>query len=170
MLWILLETDVVVVESYRFRGVGGAFAGGTGAPEGTANAVVGFGFRVGGEVGAEDRDPLSGTVADAYRTHAHRFTVIVPRDLDEEQVATVQTLLDVHRPAHTLVEVCTAGQGMRVGVGLHLEVSTLVGPSAGFHRSVVGDVALGSGAVLGSPRAGLRLGGSHLGPDVAVDP
>jgi hypothetical protein len=170
MLQIYLGTDVVIVEAYRFRGVGGAFAGAaTGGPEGTANAVVGFGFRVGGEVGEEDREPLAGTVADAYQTHAHRFTVLVPRDLDAEQAATVQSLLDLHRPAHTLVEVCTVGHGMRVGIGLHLEVSTLVGPSAGFHRATVGEGVLGS--VLGKPRAGVRPGGTHLGTgDAVVDP
>jgi phage tail-like protein len=170
MLQIYLGTDVVIVEAYRFRGVGGAFVGATASePEGTANAVVGFGFRVGGEVGEADRSPLAGTVADAYRTHAHRFTVLVPRDLDAEQLATVRSLLDLHRPAHTLVEVCTVGDGMRVGIGLHLEVSTLVGPSAGFHRATVGEGVLGS--VLGVPRAGVRPGGTHLGTgDAVVDP
>jgi phage tail-like protein len=172
MLEIYLEAPVILIEAYRFRGVG-AVAGGNpadqGAP-GTANAVVGFGYRVGGEVGQAERRPLAGAVSDAYAAQAHRFTVLVTRDLDDEQLATVQALLDQHRPAHTLVEVCTVGHGMRVGIGLHVEVSTLVGPSAGFYRAVVGDVVLGGGAVVGKARAGVRSDGSRVGIDSVVDP
>ena len=172
MLEIYLGTRVVIVEAFRFRGVESALGGGGGAaggePRGAAAAVVGFGLRVGGEPG--DGEPPAGHVADAYQTHAHRFTVLVPRDLDTDQLATVQSLLDLHRPAHTLVDVCTVGRGMRVGIGLHLAVSTLVGPSAGFHEAVVGEATLGPGTVVGRPRAGVRPGGSHLGTDTVVDP
>jgi phage tail-like protein len=170
MLEIYLEAQVILIETFRFRGLGSAAAGGTG----TADAVVGFGYRVGGEPGEErggaDGAPPAGTAADAFATHAHRFTVLVARDLDAEQLATVHSLLDLHRPAHTLVEVCTVGAGMRVGIGLHVAVSTLVGPGAGFYPAVLGDAVLGTGAVLGKPRAGVRTGGSRLGTDTVVDP
>lgn len=161
MLEIYLESPVIIIEDYRFRGLGGAFAGDPDATTGTA--VVGYGYRVGGADGPEG-------MADAYTLHAHRFSVLVTRDLDEEQLAAVQTLLDLHRPAHTLVEVCTVGRGMRVGIGLHVAVSTLVGPSAGFHPSVVGTIVLGAESVLGKPRAGVRSDGSRLGVDTLVDP
>ncbi|MGH8934517.1 MAG: phage tail protein, partial [Egibacteraceae bacterium] len=172
MLKIYLDCDVVILESFRMRGTGGASltgdAGGAG-PQGAANAVVGFGFRVGGEVGEQTAQPLSGTAADAFQTHAHRFSVIVPRDLDGEQLDTVGHLLDLHRPAHTLVEVCTVGRGMRVGLGLHVEVSTVVGRSSGFRRAVLGGHRLGTNAVIGKPRAGVRPGASRLGTDTVVD-
>ena len=171
MLKIYLGCDVVILESFRMRGTGGAsLTGGTGGPKGAATAVVGFGLRVGGEVGEATAQPLSGTVADAFQTHAHRFSVIVPRDLDDEQLEVVRHLLDLHRPAHTLVEVCTVGRGMRIGVGLHVEVSTVVGPSSGFRRAVLGSHRLGTNAVLGKPRAGVRPGGARLGADTVVDP
>lgn len=170
MMEIYLDSDVVIVEAFRFRGTGGAFADGAAEPEGTANAVIGHGFRVGGEVGEATAQPLTGTIADAYRTHAHRFSVIVPRDLDEEQLQTLAHLLDLHRPAHTLVDVCPVGRGMRIGVGLHVEVSSVVGPSAGFRPSVVGASRVGPPTVLGRPRAGVRAGGARLGQNTVVDP
>lgn len=170
MMEIYLDSDVVIVEAFRFRGTGGALANGGPEPEGTANAVVGYRFRVGGEVGEATAQPLTGTTADAYRTHAHRFTVIVPRDLDDEQLDTLAHLLDLHRPAHTLVDVCHAGRGMRIGIGLHVEVSSVVGPSAGFRPSVIGASRVGPPTVLGRPRAGVRAGGARLGQSTVVDP
>jgi phage tail-like protein len=168
MMQIYLDSDVVIVEAFRFRGTGGALAGAAGG--GTANTVVGHGFRVGGELGEATAQPLTGTMADAYRTHAHRFTVIVPRDLDDEELQTLAHLLDLHRPAHTLVDVCTVSRGMRVGIGLHVELSSVVGPSSGFGPSVVGASRVGTRAVLGRPRAGVRAGAAQLGRSTVVDP
>jgi phage tail-like protein len=166
MLQIVLDCDVVIVEAYRFRGTGGASVG----DEGSAGTVVGVDLRVGGQVGDPDAEPLVGTVEDAFRTHAHRFTVLVPRQLDDEQDAMVRHLLELHRPAHTLFDLCTVGRGMRIGVGLHVELSTLVGPSAGFSRAVLGETRIGTNAVVGTPRAGVRAGGSRLGDGLVVDP
>jgi phage tail-like protein len=175
MLEIYLGTEVVIIEAFRLRGAGGARTGAADdergvAPQGSANAIVGYGFRVGGEVGEATASPLSGSVADAFETRAHRFSVIVPRDLDEEQLETVRDLLDLHRPAHTIVDVCPAGRGMRVGIGLHVALSTVVGPSSGFPRAVVGETRVGTNAVIGRPRAGVRAGGSRLGENTVVDP
>jgi len=168
MMQIYLDSDVVIVEAFRFRGTGGALAGAAGG--GTANTVVGHGFRVGGELGEATAQPLTGTMADAYRTHAHRFTVIVPRDLDDEELQTLAHLLDLHRPAHTLVDVCTVSRGMRVGIGLHVELSSVVGPSSGFGPSVVGASRVGTRAVLGRTCAGVRAGAAQLGRSTVVDP
>jgi phage tail-like protein len=170
MLEIYLGCQVVIIEAFRFRGTGGAIGGETTDAAGFANAIVGYGFRVGGEVGQATEQPLVGSAPDAFKTHAHRFSVLIPRQLDDEQLQTVHDLLDLHRPAHTLVEVCGVGRGMRVGVGLHVEVSTLVGPSSGFRRAVVGESRVGVGALIGKPRAGVRPGGSHVGVDTLVDP
>jgi phage tail-like protein len=171
MLEIYLGCAVVIVEAFRLRGVGGAFAGGGDAPRTSADAVVGAGFRVGGDIGGTaGAARASGSTADAFRTHAHRFSVLVPRELTDQERSAVGDLLDQHRPAHTLVEVCTVGRGMRVGVGLHLAVSTLVGPTSRLRRAVVGDSRVGAGTLLGRPRAGVRPGGSRLGTDTVVDP
>jgi phage tail-like protein len=168
LLQIYLGCTVVIAEAWRMRGAGGAFTGDE--PSGPADAVVGFGLRVGGEVGETAGQAGAAPAPDAFATHAHRFSVFVPADLSDEQLQVVQDLLELERPAHTLVQVCAAGRGMRVGVGLHIEVSTVVGPSSGFQRSVVGQSRLGLGTVLGKPRAGVRPGGAHLGLDTLVDP
>ena len=67
---------VVLVEHFRLRGLGGAILGDTGAA--FSSSVLGGGFRVGGAVGAEGAAPLTGDIDDAFRTHAHRFSVVIP--------------------------------------------------------------------------------------------
>ena len=81
----------------------------------------------------------------------------------------VRDLLDANRPAHTIVEIC-AGQGMRVGVGLYLAVSTAVGPSSSFTSAVVGQSSVGRGTVVGRGHAGVRVGASRLAGNTVVDP
>jgi hypothetical protein len=60
-------------------------------------------------------------------SHAHRFSVLIPASLTEEQLDVVRRILEVHRPAHTIFDVCTVGAGMRVGRGLHVGISSMVG-------------------------------------------
>jgi phage tail-like protein len=177
--------DVVILERFRLRGLGGGVLG-------TASAVLGGGFRVGGAVGTQRSDPsrvrsvprasASGDrvevggpppstedpVADAYATHAHRFTVLIPASLTEEQLAVVRDILDVHRPAHTLVDVCTVGAGMRAGRGLHVALSSIVGPTGGFGTIQLGAGALGRNAVVGRPSGGTTVEASRLGADARV--
>jgi phage tail-like protein len=166
LLEIYLQCPVVILEEFRLRGTGGALVGGDTGDPGPASAVVGSTLRVGGDVEPRPDAPP----ADAFRTHAHRFSVLVARDLDADQLAVVQDLLDGHRPAHTVVGVCTVGAGMRVGVSLHLAVSTIVGPSSGFTPAVVGASAPGPGTVLGHGRAGIRAGSARLGEGTVIDP
>ena len=112
---LYVGSPVLIIEHYRVRGIGAAVLGDEGAA--FSSSIVGVGFRVGGAVGSETAVPLEGSVADAFRTHAHRFTVLVPAALSEEQLDVVRHIIQVHRPAHTLFELCTAGAGMRVGRG-----------------------------------------------------
>ncbi|KRB43013.1 phage tail protein [Terrabacter sp. Root181] len=167
LLEIYLGAPVSILEAFRVRGYGGAFVGGANDAPGPASAVVGETYRVGGALGGGD-DCTSAD--DAFTTHAHRFTVLVARDLCADEVDVVQSILDVHRPAHTVVEVCTAAKGMRVGISLHIELSTVVGPGAAFGSLVVGGAALESGAVLGRGRAGVRLGTTVLEEGTVIDP
>jgi phage tail-like protein len=169
LLEIFLQSPVVILEDFRLRGHGGAFVGGPQGEPGAASAVVGTSLRVGGEAGPA-ASPLAGQPpADAFATHAHRFSVLIPRDLDAAQLAVVGDLLDLNRPAHTIVTVC-AGQGMRVGVGLYLEVSTAVGPSSSFTSAILGQSGVGSGTVIGRGHAGVRVGASRLAENTVVDP
>jgi phage tail-like protein len=163
---IYLGYRVAILERFRVRGLGGAILGEAGAP--SSRAVLGGGFRVGGAVGDPTESPLEGSTEDAFRTHAHRFSVIVPGSLDREQLDVVNHILEVHRPAHTLVEVCTVDAGMRVGRGLHVGLSSTIGRTGGFRTLQLGAGALGRGGVVGRPEPGTVPGSARLGADSRV--
>lgn len=165
-LEIYTGVPVVLIEHYRLRGLGGAILGDTGAL--FSSSVLGAGFRVGGAVGGEGEAPLAGSLEDAFRTHAHRFSVIVPAVLDAEQLDVVRHILDVHRPAHTMFDVCTVGTGMRVGLGLHLGLASVIGPTGAFATLQLGNSSIGRGVVVGRPQMGTVLGASRLGGDSRV--
>jgi len=67
----------------------------------------------------------------------------------------------MHKPAHTDFTLCTAQSGIRVGVGSHIGVSSVVGKGDGFQPAIVGEAALGVGFLLG--RAELADAGSTGG-------
>jgi phage tail-like protein len=157
---------VIIVEHYRMRGIGAAVVGDEGAA--FSSSVVGVGLRIGGAIGTETAAPLDGRVDDAFRTHAHRFTVIIPSALTEEQLAVVRHIIDVHRPAHTLFDACTVGAGMRVGRGLLLEVSSVIGRTGGFSPFQTGNGAIGRGNTIGRPAEGGVLGTIRVGRDTRV--
>jgi phage tail-like protein len=110
-----------------------------------------------------------GLAQDPFRRYAHRFSVIIPRLLDEDQLQCVADLLDRYRPAHTLYDLCTVGAGMRVGLGLHVELTSMIGPSAGWRQLEIGGGGLGTDAVIGRPHQGIRPGDSRLGVDTRTD-
>ncbi|MEU7106358.1 phage tail protein [Streptomyces sp. NPDC046215] len=139
MLAIYLGAEPVLVERFRFRGLGDA------------------------------RGPQFVAPGGAFADYAHRFSVVVPGTLSDEQRACVRHILDLHRPAHTLAEVCTADGGARLGVGCHLELTSVIGSSSGFRRLAVGGV-LGGHAVLGEPAGGLTVGGSRVGGNPEARP
>jgi phage tail-like protein len=150
-LEICVGAPVVIIEHFRLRGLGGAILGEAGPP--TSRAVVGSGLRVGGAIGTTEEVLLDGSLDDAFTTHAHRFTVVVPGAPTAEQLDAVRHILDVHRPAHTLFDVCTAGAGMRVGRGLHVGLASVIGRTGGFATAQLGGSVLGRGAIVGRPDA-----------------
>jgi phage tail-like protein len=154
-LEIYTDAQIIILEHFRVRGLGGALVGAGGAA--TSTATVGGGFRVGGAIGAATEDPLAGTTEDGFQTNAHRFSVILRTTLTDEQRAVVQHILDAHRPAHTEVEICTVGSGLRVGVGAHVGLSSIVGPTGDFSMVRVGSI-FGRDAILGRPSNGFGVG------------
>lgn len=153
---IVAGVQPVIIEKYRMRG-----GGMVGEPNViNSNAVVGAGFRVGGAIGVAESSMTS--VGDAFATHAHRFTVLLPGVLDDTEMAMVSDLLELHRPAHTLYDLCSIGAGMRVGRGLHVGISSCIGRSGSFTQLQVSNSALGRGAVVGRPQIGIRPGATHL--------
>lgn len=159
---------VVVLEHFRLRGVGGVALGED--PTLPSSAVVGAGFRVGGAVGELGSRPLDPetTAASMFATHAHRFTVLIARPLDDVEEDAVRHILATERPAHTVYDLCTVEAGMRVGRGLHLGISSLIGPTGAFERAVTGRTALGRRSILGPPVSGIPASGSRLGRSTRV--
>lgn len=155
-----------LVEHWRLRGLGGMPVGETPGVA-TSQAVLGAGFRVGGSVGEPGEIPLPGQ-GDGFADHAHRFTVVVPAPLTPEDEAVLRHVLDVHRPAHTLYELCSADHGLRVGIGLYLGLSSTVGRGAAFQPLVVGGGAIGSDRLLGRALPGVRPEASRVGRDTRV--
>jgi len=160
MLEIVIDARVVIIETFRMRGLGRAGADGDGW---NAPAILGYGLRVGGPAGAEAATGATEAIEDSFRQWAHRFTVMLLTHLSDEQAAAVRHLLEMHRPAHTLVDVCTVGSGMRVGLGLQLEMTSIIGRGSGWQRLQVGTGLLGRDRVLGRPIDGVTPGTSRLG-------
>src|SRR5262249_50748414 len=100
-LYLGLGRPPLIVEHFRLRGLGGALLSNE-ASTLFAGAVVGQNLRVGGAVGRPGEVALEGCPDDAFETHAHRFSVVVPALLDAEALAVVTDVLEVHRPAHTI--------------------------------------------------------------------
>lgn len=160
MLEIVTDAPVVIIEKFRMRGLGRAGAGGDGWD---APAILGYGLRVGGPAGAEAATGEADAIEDSFRRWAHRFTVVLLSQPSDEQAAAVRHLLEMHRPVHTLVDVCTVGSGMRVGLGLQLEMTSIIGRGSGWQRLQLGAGLLGRDRVLGRPVNGVSPGTSRLG-------
>ncbi|MBR9909395.1 MAG: hypothetical protein GYB33_03455 [Gammaproteobacteria bacterium] len=166
-LEIYLDSQVTLIEHFKVRGLGGALLGSEDAL--TSNSVLGAGFRIGGQLGTEETISINEVDIDtAIRSHAHKFSVIVPLSLSAEQRAVVEHILQVHRPAHTVFDLCSVDAGMRVGLGLHTGLTTIVGSTSGFGRLQVGASVLGHSDTLGYARPGTSVGSSRLGGDSRV--
>ncbi|MEV8098544.1 phage tail protein [Kitasatospora sp. NPDC085879] len=157
ILRLYLPVPVAIVENWRMRGLGGAVLGtGPGGPPapavgGAARATATLGrFAVGGVKPGED----------GYTATAHRFTVLIAAPLEGERLDVVRSIVELHKPAHTLAEICPLGVGMRIGRSLHLDLTSVVGPGAAWGPAVVGHVRVGEDGVVGIPSPAARVGES----------
>lgn len=160
MLEIYLGRPPAVIETWRLRGRAGTVLGTIPLalpPEtvaGSASRGAGLGgFSVGGT-------QENGT---AYDATAHRFTVLVPGCLGEEQRAVVADLLRTQRPAHTMYELCELGDGMRLGLTVRPGLTAYVAPPRGPAEAVVGRSGLGIDSPAGTGASGSRLGDTAAG-------
>lgn len=168
---IYLQREINLVEHFKTRGLGGAFVGESEYL--SSSAILGAGFRIGGKLDTKDtllldeeQQPVS--LTDAITEHAHKFTVVVPVILSKEQRDVIEHILNVHRPAHTLFELCDIGSGMRLGTGLHLGLTSVVGQSSGFGELQVGNSVLGRTDVLGKPVTGISLSQARVSQDARL--
>lgn len=162
---IYLGYPPVIIEQWQLRGIPGGLLGAQ--PGARAAPVVGRNLRAGGRLGEITvGGPRRGQ--DGFATAAHRFSVLIPADLSAEQLDVVRSILDTHRPAHTSYEVCELGFGMRVGRLLHLNLTSVVGPGAGWGPAILGQVAVGGDGIIGTPAVGSRLGESTVTGAVRV--
>ena len=169
LMEIYLGVRPDLIEAWRLRGLAGPVlgagplgqpdetVGGTGSRTGSLGRVV-----VGGQGDAAARGVLvsaSGQrFSTAYDATAHRFTVLVPGHLGDERRQVLHDILADHRPAHTLVEVCELGEGMRIGGNARLNRTAYVGPTtAPPTTAVVGRAGLGVDTGLGVAAPGSRL-------------
>jgi len=159
ILGLYLGRRTRIVERWRLRGLGGAVLGlepqGLRAPTVAGNTratgMLGH-FTVGGET------PSS----SSYRRSAHRFSVLVPGCLTDEQRAVVGDIVQRHKPAHTLADICELGDGLPVG-RLRIGLTAYVGPRARRPGAVLGQARLGHGGTVGTAACGGRVGESHVG-------
>jgi phage tail-like protein len=160
LLELYLGRPPTLIEQWQLRGLGGAVL--DLQPTGPAAPRIGGSARAAGSLG---RFMLGGRRpdSDSYRESAHRCTVLVPGRLTDEQRAVVLGLLDVHRPAHVVIGLCELGDGMRVGERLRVDLTSFVGPGAGWQSLVVGEGGLGTDGVLNRAAVGARVGENHVG-------
>jgi phage tail-like protein len=165
ILAIYLGYQPTLVEAWQLRGLAGTVLG---TRPGTVLAPA-----VGGssaETGSLGRFAIGGsrTGQTTYSAAAHRFTLLLRGDLTVEQRNVVRKILDVHRPAHTLWELCELGPGMRIGERLSLDLTSYVGPGVEWGPAIVGQVLIGGDGVVGLPAIGSRLGESSAVGQVRV--
>lgn len=160
---ICTARSTYVLEHFRLRGLGAPILGYSGEDTPTAS-VLGSGFRVGGVVGSAEQVALTGDAAEVFRTRAHRFSVFLAASLTDEERSAVLDLIEAHKPAHTLFDVCTVDAGMRTGIGLLLGITSVIGKTGGFTTGQVGSWVLGRGTIIGKPQdEGFIVGQSALG-------
>ena len=173
LLSILAEAPVQIVEAFRTRRRTGAMAGGssigpglqlgdaemaTDAPWAIALANADTALRLrraaireeGGPPcpATDPPDPLPDGAEQAfYRRFAHRFTVIVPRARCAPLDAVLADAIELHKPAHTIHDMCWLDAGFRLGSASMVGISR-VGARASFAPGVLGTAAL-AGATIG---------------------
>ncbi|MFJ3204929.1 phage tail protein [Streptomyces sp. NPDC086989] len=165
ILRLYLPLPISVVEHWRLRGLGGAVLGA--GPGGAPAPAVGGAAATSGALG---RFTVGGTrpAEDGYTATAHRFSVLIPADPGPDRLDVVRAIVETHKPAHTLVDVCPLGAGMRIGRTLHLGLTSVVGPGAAWGPAIVGRVRVGEDGVVGVPAAGSRVGETTITGAVRV--
>jgi phage tail-like protein len=161
---IYLDRQTQIIEHWQLRGIGGAVLGTT--PDGDATPTIGAAERSTGTLG---RFTVGGTAlqSTSFDTSAHRYTLLIPGNLTDEQCAVLTGLLQTQAPAHTVGSVQELGAGMRVGT-VRVGITSFVGPAADWIPLRLGEVRLGADGIVGTPTIGSRLGQDSYAGQVLV--
>jgi phage tail-like protein len=161
---IYLDRQTQIIEHWQLRGIGGTVLGTT--PDGDKTPNIGASVR---ETGSLGRFTVGGTVlqSTSFDTSAHRFTLLIPGNLTDEQCAVLTGLLQTQAPAHTVGSVQELGAGMRVGT-VRVGITSFVGPAADWIPLRLGGVRLGADGIVGTPAVGSRLGQDSYAGQVLV--
>ncbi|WP_135453954.1 phage tail protein I [Mycobacterium sp. DL99] len=161
---IYLDRQTQIIEHWQLRGIGGTILGTT--PDGDKTPNVGASVR---ETGTLGRFTVGGTVLQptSFATSAHRFTLLIPGNLTDEQCEVLTGLLQTQAPAHTAGSVQELGAGMRVGT-VRVGITSFVGPAADWIPLRLGEVRLGADGIIGTPAIGSRLGQDSYAGQVLV--
>lgn len=161
------HTEVTIIEHFRVMELGGAIVG-SDSPL-TSNGIVGAGYRIGESIGGtEDGDGAVTPSASDSNTHAHRFSVIIPLTLNTEEMEVIHQILEQYRPAHTIYDICTVDAGMRMSLGLYLELNSVIGHTGGFLPMHIDGALVSRDTIIGSPSTGIYTGASRLDRDSRV--
>jgi phage tail-like protein len=116
----LRKSKVRIVERFSTRGAGG------------------YAYATPTSTGVRPFIPLT---PEIVQDNAHRFNVLVPEDLNTEQVAMVERIVTREKPAHTEFEIRPYGSFFRVGEA-RLGLDTQLGESRRFASLLLGDASL----------------------------
>lgn len=134
---ILAEAPVLLIEGFRLR-----TPGVIGSGEANTTAVLGAGLRLG-------TPPAANADIATVASQAWRFTLLVQGEADPDWLHMLSDAVERFKPAHTAFTICAVASGMRVGIGLHLDLAALVGPDSGLPLPVLGSTRLARDAMLG---------------------
>jgi phage tail-like protein len=164
MAEIFLGHPPQIIERWQLRGIGGTVLGTT--RDGAKNPNIGASVR---ETGTLGRFTVDGTVLQptSFATAAHKFTMLVPGNLTDEQRAVLNGLLETQAPAHTCGVIQELGAGMRIGT-VRAGLTSFVGRAAEWSQARIGQVRLGGNGVLGTPAVGSQLGKDSVAGRVLV--
>ncbi|GHO87620.1 phage tail protein [Dictyobacter formicarum] len=90
----------------------------------------------------ERRQPSAPLTAEVVQEYAHRFSLFLPHNLHEEQLALVRRIVALEKPAHTKFELEPYGDLFRIGK-VRLGVDTYLGESLRFTPLQLGSAYLG---------------------------
>lgn len=93
-----------------------------------------------------DTETPTGSISSIAQERAHRFVVLLPADVPDEQVRLVKRLVEVEKPAHTQVTIKRFWAMFRVGEA-RVGLDTRLGEGGRFTPILLGDTALAEGAL-----------------------